>query len=52
MIVEHGNSGGAAAGPVAGQVIRALAAEGYLGEEARQASGATPVQWHDEIEVP
>ncbi|MBQ72009.1 MAG: hypothetical protein CMJ67_03795 [Planctomycetaceae bacterium] len=52
VIVEHGNSGGAAAGPVASQVIRALAAEGYLGEEARQASGATPVQWHDEIEAP
>lgn len=52
VIVEHGNSGGAAAGPVAAQVIRAMAAEGYLGEEARRAGGATPVQWHDEIEVP
>ena len=52
VIVEHGNSGGAAAGPVAAQVIRALAAEGYLGEEARRAGGAAPVWWHDEIEVP
>ncbi|MCP4834850.1 MAG: hypothetical protein GY895_08805 [Phycisphaera sp.] len=52
VIVEHGNSGGAAAGPVAAQVIRALAAEGYLGEEARRAGGAIPVRWHDEIEVP
>ena len=52
VIVEHGNSGGAAAGPVASQVIRALAAEGYLGEEARRAGGASPVQWHDEIQVP
>ena len=52
VIVEHGNSGGAAAGPVAAQVIRAMAAEGYLGPEARQAGGATPVRWHDEVELP
>ena len=32
-----------AAGPVAAQVIRALAAEGYLGADA--ASGTTPVEW-------
>ena len=52
VIVEHGNSGGAAAGPVASQLIRALAAEGYLGEDARRAGGASPVRWHDEIEAP
>ncbi len=34
VIVEHGNSGGRAGGPVAAQLIRALAAEGYLGAAA------------------
>ena len=34
VIVENGNSGGRAGGPVAAQLIRALAAEGYLGTEA------------------
>jgi len=49
VIVEHGASGGAAAGPVASQLIRALAAEGYLGAAAQAASGASPVQWRDAI---
>ncbi len=49
VIVEHGNSGGAAAGPVAAQLIRALAAEGYLGPDAKTASGASPVEWRDAI---
>ena len=51
VIVEHGNSGGAAAGPIAGQLIRAMAAEGYLGEEARENVAAVPVQWLDPIET-
>ena len=51
VIVEHGNSGGAAAGPVAGQLIRAMAAEGYLGDDARENLGATPVEWLDPIET-
>lgn len=50
VIVEHGNSGGAAAGPVATQLIRALAAEGYLGGAAKQATGAVPVRWIDPLE--
>ncbi len=49
VIVEHGNSGGAAAGPVASQLIRALAAEGYLGPRAQKASNAVPVSWQDAI---
>ena len=49
VIVEHGNSGGAAGGPVAAQLIRALAAEGYLGDEAREAAGAVPVRWVDPV---
>jgi penicillin-binding protein 2 len=49
VIVEHGNSGGAAAGPVANQLIRALAAEGYLGAAAKEASGASQVEWRDAI---
>ncbi len=49
VIVEHGNSGGASAGPVAGQLIRALAAEGYLGSEAKSAAAAPPVDWNDSI---
>lgn len=52
VIVEHGNSGGAAAGPVAAQLVRALAAEGYLGQDALAASRATPITWHDEIQGP
>ena len=43
VVVEHGNSGGRAAGPVAAQVIRALAAEGYLGDQAT--NGLSPVEW-------
>lgn len=43
VVVEHGNSGGRAAGPVAAQVIRALAAEGYLGAQAT--NGLSPVEW-------
>ena len=43
VIVEHGNSGGNSAGPVAAQLIRQLAAEGYLGLEA--ATGSEPVEW-------
>ncbi len=34
VIVEYGGSGGKVAGPVANQIVRALAAEGYLGEAA------------------
>lgn len=49
VIVEHGNSGGRAGGPVAAQVIRALAAEGYLGIEALEALDATPVEWLDPL---
>lgn len=37
VIVEYGGSGGKVAGPVANQVVRALAAEGYLGDAARDA---------------
>jgi penicillin-binding protein 2 len=43
VIVEHGNSGARSAGPVASQLIRQLAAEGYLGAEA--ASKSAPVKW-------
>lgn len=50
IVVEHGNSGGQAAGPVAGQLIRALAAEGYLGPAALREVDATPVTWRDPIE--
>ncbi|MAD20705.1 MAG: hypothetical protein CMJ52_11270 [Planctomycetaceae bacterium] len=49
VIVEHGNSGGRAGGPVAAQMIRALAAEGYLGEAAREALDAGPVEWLDPL---
>jgi len=35
VLVEYGGSGGKVAGPVAAQVIRALAKEGYLEPEAR-----------------
>ncbi|MEM7755706.1 MAG: penicillin-binding transpeptidase domain-containing protein [Planctomycetota bacterium] len=37
VIVEYGGSGGKVAGPVANQIVRALAAEGYLGEPAFEA---------------
>lgn len=50
VIVEHGNSGGAAGGPVAAQLIRALAAEGYLGDAAREAARPKPVRWVDSME--
>ena len=43
VVVEHGNSGAPSAGPVGAQLIRQLAAEGYLGREAT--ASATPVQW-------
>ena len=46
IVVENGNSGGRAAGPVANQLIRALAAEGYLGSDAT--NGPTPVEWLEE----
>jgi len=36
VLVEYGGSGGRAAGPIADQVIRAMQAEGLLGEDARQ----------------
>ncbi len=49
VVVEHGNSGGAAAGPVAAQLVRALAAEGYLGRDAREALNATPIQWENAL---
>ena len=49
VIVEHGNSGGRAGGPVAAQLIRALAAEGYLGAAALDAhrSGGPSIDWLD-----
>jgi penicillin-binding protein 2 len=37
VIVEYGGSGGKVAGPVANQIVRALAAEGYLGRPAYDA---------------
>ena len=40
VLLEHGGSGGKVAGPVAAQVFRALAAEGYLGSEAARAHAA------------
>ena len=39
VILEHGGSGGKVAGPMAAAVMRALAAEGYLGEPARSGDG-------------
>ncbi len=36
-VVEYGGSGGRTAGPIVNQIIRAMMAEGYLGEAARQA---------------
>ena len=43
VVIEHGHSGAPSAGPVAAQLIRQLAAEGYLGREAT--AGSTPVEW-------
>ena len=43
VIIEHGNSGAPSAGPVANQLLRQLAAEGYLG--SRAASEAEQVKW-------
>ncbi|MCE2882450.1 MAG: hypothetical protein LW636_08855 [Planctomycetaceae bacterium] len=39
VVLDHGGSGGKVAGPVAAEVIRALAAEGYLGDRARRTAG-------------
>ncbi len=39
VVMDYGGSGGKVAGPVAAEAIRALAAEGYLGDAAR---GARP----------
>ena len=39
VVLEHGGSGGKVAGPVAAAAMRALAAEGYLGEPAQRAAG-------------
>ena len=36
-VVEYGGSGGRTAGPIVNQIIRALAAEGYLGDAAQEA---------------
>ncbi len=41
VVMDYGGSGGKVAGPVAAQAIRALAAEGYLGEGARAAAAAS-----------
>ena len=49
VVVEHGNSGGASAGPVAAQLVRALAAEGYLGPQAREALDPLPIEWRDAL---
>ena len=38
VILEHGGSGGKVAGPVASQIFRALAAEGYLGSSAERSN--------------
>jgi penicillin-binding protein 2 len=39
VLLENGGSGGKVAGPMGAAVIRAIAAEGYLGEAARRGSG-------------
>jgi penicillin-binding protein 2 len=39
VLLEHGGSGGKVAGPMAAAVMRAVAAEGYLGERARTTDG-------------
>jgi hypothetical protein len=42
VLLENGGSGGKVAAPVGAAVIRAIAAEGYLGERARHGSGGVP----------
>jgi cell division protein FtsI/penicillin-binding protein 2 len=42
VLLENGGSGGKVAGPVGAAVMRAIAAEGYLGERARHGSGGVP----------
>lgn len=37
VVVEYAGSGGRVAGPIVNQIIRAMAVEGYLGEEALRA---------------
>ncbi|MFN9077613.1 MAG: penicillin-binding transpeptidase domain-containing protein [bacterium] len=39
VLLENGGSGGKVAGPMGAAVIRAIAAEGYLGESARRGTG-------------
>ncbi|MFM7261779.1 MAG: peptidoglycan D,D-transpeptidase FtsI family protein [bacterium] len=39
VVLEHGGSGGKVAGPVAAATMRAIAAEGYLGDRAQRAAG-------------
>lgn len=39
VLLENGGSGGKVAGPMGAAVIRAIAAEGYLGEAARRGTG-------------
>ncbi|MFM7051120.1 MAG: peptidoglycan D,D-transpeptidase FtsI family protein [Planctomycetota bacterium] len=39
VVLDHGGSGGKVAGPVAAETVRALAAEGYLGAQARGSGG-------------
>lgn len=39
VILEYGGSGGKVAGPVAAEVMRAIAAEGYLGDAAQRSAG-------------
>jgi penicillin-binding protein 2 len=42
ILLENGGSGGKVAGPMGAAVIRAIAAEGYLGEAARRGTGGVP----------
>ncbi|MEM9883932.1 MAG: penicillin-binding transpeptidase domain-containing protein [Planctomycetota bacterium] len=46
VVVEYAGSGGRVAGPIVNQLLRALAAEGYLGDTARDAvlGGPTPTE--------
>jgi penicillin-binding protein 2 len=39
VVLDHGGSGGKVAGPMAAAAMRALAAEGYLGEAAMRSAG-------------
>jgi penicillin-binding protein 2 len=39
VILEYGGSGGKVAGPVAAEVMRSIAAEGYLGDTAQRSAG-------------